>query len=187
MPRHLRLALLCICSVLAADAGTITVIPSTVFPVIGGTLSVDIDITDAVDLYAFQFDVSFIPGVLSAIAITDGGFLGGGGFFAGFIDNGAGSITFIADTLAGPVPGITGTGKLARLEFTAIGTGMSSITVLNALLLDSTLTEGSVNVFNAEVVVEPGSTDVPEPNWFFLLLATNAAILLAHRFCRVRF
>jgi hypothetical protein len=57
-------------------------------------------------------EAASLPGILSATAVTDGAFLATG-FFPGFIENTAGTISFIADSLAGPVPGLSGSGTLA--------------------------------------------------------------------------
>src|SRR5580693_1534910 len=45
----------------------------------GNNATFDINISNVTDLYAFQFDLSFAPGLLSAVSIVEGTFLPGGG------------------------------------------------------------------------------------------------------------
>src|ERR1700733_8124518 len=81
---------------------TLSVQPVSSSIVAGTSETLDINITNVPDLFGFQFDVSFAPGVLSAVSITEGSFLPGGGstfFLPGDIDNGAGTIALTADTL----------------------------------------------------------------------------------------
>ena len=144
-------------------ATTISVQPRTLDVILGQIFSVDIDITNVTDLYAFQFDLEFAPGVLSAVAVTEGGFLPSGGttaFVPGTIDNFGGSITSTGDSLIGMIPGVNDSGVLATVDFLAVGVGISPITLSNELLLDSrldiiedTTAGGTVTV----QTVEPGT------------------------------
>jgi general secretion pathway protein D len=116
------------------------------------------------------------PGFLSVNRVTNGGFLDSG-FFPGVIDNGAGTVSFIADSLAGPVPGLTGSGTLATIELLALAQGVSSIRVSNVILLDSSLRDITVENVDGSVTVADGGPSVPEPaSW--LLLAVGAVPLL---------
>jgi hypothetical protein len=122
-----------------ADA-IVSVFPSasTVNP--GDTVIAYINVTGVVDLYGFQFDLNFNPAIIAAGSVSEGPFLGLGGFtffIAGNIDNVGGSITNTADTLLGPVPGVNGDGTLATAQFTAIAAGQISLGVSNVLLVDS--------------------------------------------------
>jgi hypothetical protein len=165
--RKLMLAFALAVNVAAVPAATIAIVPSAPSITAGVTFTADINISGVVDLYAFQFDVSFTPGVLTATAVSDGMFLNSGGFFPGFTDNALGTITFIADSLVGPVPGVSGSGTLATIHFLAAGAGTSPITLSNLILLDSTLAD--IDIFatptNATVAV------VPEPTSTLLALA----------------
>src|SRR5690242_1252599 len=106
----------------------------------GNTFAVDVNISNVSDLFAFQFDITFNPGILSATSIIEGAFLPGGGttfFIPGTIDNSGGTISSNADTLIGAISGVSGGGTLAILDFTTLGTGMSAIDIANVTLLDS--------------------------------------------------
>lgn len=132
----------------------------------------DVFITDITDLFAYQFDVSFDPGKLSAQAITEGSFLATGGatfFLPGLIDNVKGVISFTANTLLGPDPGVTGSGNLALVEFSAIGTGTSSIDLSDVVLLDSGLADITADVVAGTVGVQDNGGSIPEPATLWLL------------------
>jgi general secretion pathway protein D len=124
-------------------------------------VSVDVRVIDVTDLYAYQFDVIFNPTILSAAPVTEGSFLAGGGgtlFIPGDIDNAAGTITLIANTLLGPVPGVNGSGSLTTLRFTGVGLGSSGVTISNALLLDSVGGDIATDIQNGSI-----SVVIPEP------------------------
>jgi general secretion pathway protein D len=140
-----------------------------------------VNVTGITDLYAFQFDISFNPAVLSANTVTDGAtFSSIGVFFSpGFIDNVGGTISFIGDSLSGPGPGISTDGTLATITFDTIGNGTSAIDLANVVLLDSGLNNIAASVSGASVTV--GS--VPEPATFMLLVWGAATVLgLRRRF-----
>src|SRR4051794_1515516 len=126
---------------LQASAATILVqAPSVV--ALGQNVPVRIDFQDVVDLYAFQLDVQFDPAVLQLISVTEGPFLQQAGstqFVAGAIDNASGLLSFLSNTLTGPLSGQTGSGTVVILTFSAAGTGMSEIAVLNPIVLNSSL------------------------------------------------
>jgi|KBSMisStandDraft_5_1062788.scaffolds.fasta_scaffold20302_4 Cohesin domain/PEP-CTERM motif len=140
---------------------------------VGNTVSVDIVINGAVDLYAFQFDIGFDPSILSATSIVEGALLPGGGstiYLPGTISNASGTISFTADTLETAITGVTGSGTLAKVTFQAIGAGSSPVNVLNVTLLDSTLS-GIADTEQAGTIRAVGSSAaVPEPTTLALVL-----------------
>src|SRR5581483_12066398 len=52
----------------------VSVLPSSTIVGTGGSVTVDIDVSDVTDLYAFQFDIGFTAGILSATFLSEGGF-----------------------------------------------------------------------------------------------------------------
>lgn len=161
--------------ILSFDPANTVVAPSDMF-------SVDVTISDAVDLFAFQFDVNFDASILAANNGAEGPFLATGGstfFIPGVIDNAAGTITFNSNTLIGAVLGVNGNGILATLDFTAIGAGTTPLTLSNELLLDSQL-----NLIQNVTTTSGSVTAVPEPSTALLLLSA-LGVLLATRWRRV--
>jgi general secretion pathway protein D len=144
----------------------VSIQPSVSIPGVGETFDVLVEISSLSDLYAFQFDISFDPAILSAIDVTEGSFLPGGGFtffIPGSIDNIGGSISFTADILLTAVSGVSGSGTLADLQFQALTVGTSPVNLSNVILLDSNLSDIPYNTSNGSV------SPVPEPSTMLLL------------------
>ena len=169
-----------------SQATTITFTPSATTANVGDLVTVDLNIEDVTDLYAFQLTIDFDPAVLQSTTTTEGPFLLPGGgtlFIPGAVDNVAGSISFLANTLLGPGPGVSGSGTLAHLGFTAFGPGTSPVAItFNVLngdaLLDSALAEITAETIGASVDV---TTPVPEPASFFLVISGFSALAWAKK------
>jgi hypothetical protein len=122
--------------------------------------------------------LSFAPDVLKASSVSEGAFVHTGALFAGFIDNVTGEITFIANSLKGVVPGVSGTGNIAHIQLLVVGPGTSVITVDHPILLDSALFE----IIPAQLqpaYVTAQSTDetpVPEPRPVTLVFIAATAL-----------
>lgn len=165
------------------SAATISIQPTSTIVSPSGTFALNITAVDVSDLYAFQFDLGFTPGLLSAISIVDGSLLSSGGstfFLPGTIDNADGTISFTADALISAVPGVTGSGTLAMVTFQALSAGLSPITISNLLLLDSSLSTITANSVNGSVTVQGSTSAAPEPAtcMFFSLAAAAFAVFL---------
>ena len=149
----------------------------------GDTFSFDIFIQDAIDLYGFQFDLAFNPTLFSAISVTEGSFLdaaGTGLFLPGDIDNLLGTVSFVANSLLGPVPGVTGNGVLATMNFMALAAGTSPFSFANVLLLDSTLAESLYTTQSGSVTANGTTARVPEPSTL-LFVGTGLALATLKR------
>jgi general secretion pathway protein D len=149
----------------AAPAATLSIDPSSLTVGVGQSFDLNVDIANVSDLFAFQFDIAFNPAVLSATSVSEGSFLPGGGttaFVPGTIDNTAGKIAVTADALVGMVPGVSGSGVLATLQFSAIGVGTSPISLSNIILLDSGF--NSIDVTSSDGSVTANGSAVPEPS-----------------------
>ena len=139
-----------------AFGGPVSIQPSPMTVTLGQTFSVNVAVSNMTDLYAFEFDLGFNSLVLNATGITEGAFLPLGGptfFLPGTIDNTFGTITFNADTLMGPVSGVSGSGVLAVVTFQAVAAGSSAININNPLFLDSAGASMSVAVQSGSVTV----------------------------------
>jgi general secretion pathway protein D len=158
-------------------------------PEVGDTFTVDIDVSGIADLYAFQFDLSFDPALLSAVSVVEGPFLQSGGttfFIPGTIDNVGGTVTATADTLIGPIPGVTGDGTLVQFEFAALAPGTSDLSFANEILLDSSLNEIANATFQNGSVTVAGASSVPEPSTILYTLAGLFLLGAILRFSRPR-
>ena len=213
-PRHLRLILrhavigvllamfICIAThaaagpILSVDPVVATVNPGDVFNLevlIGAT---DISAGDDVsNLFAYQFSLKYDPQVLSANSISEGTFLSGIGttfFVPGTIDNTLGQISFTANTLIGALAGVSGSGSLLTVKFTALALGASTVVPFfdidsGDVLLDSSLSpiDGVATVAG---IVNVGSVQpVPdEPSTFVLLTLGMALCAASSRLWRCR-
>lgn len=150
----------------------------------GNSISLDVSIANVTDLFAFQFDLSFAPGTVSAASIAEGAFLPGGGttaFIPGTIDNVGGTVAATADTLIGPGPGVNGGGILAILTLTGLTAGTSSIDFSNVFLLDSNLNSIDASTLSGSVTVTPSTVPTPEPNSLVLLIAGFGTVFFVRR------
>ncbi len=136
----------------------------------GDTFSLNLNVADAVDLTAWQFDLAYDPTILQANLVTEGPFLASAGstlFVPGFIDNTTGLIGgvsgFFTDITAPP----SGSGVLASIEFTLLSAGLSPVTASNVFLNFMDPTSGGFTVTNGSAGV---GTPVPEPSTVLLLL-----------------
>jgi hypothetical protein len=149
-----------------AGATTISLDPHPAAVQVGDSVEWQVHITGAADLYAFQFDVMFDPLRLRAQEVLEGDFLSADGaatfFLPGDIDNTAGTVSFTANTLLGPGPGVTGDGLLVRLLFQAIGAGPSELQFGDVVLLDSALTQFDADTSSSAIDIS-APISVPEP------------------------
>jgi general secretion pathway protein D len=151
----------------------LTLQPPTSTVTAGQSFSLDVSIADVSDLFAFQFDIGFDPTVLSATGVDEGSFLSSGGatfFIPGFIDNGGGTVSFIANSLQTAVAGVGGSGVLATVRFMALTSGSSAVNLFGVTLLDSSFSGIANSTQGGNVLVTPPViAAVPEPSSLFLL------------------
>lgn len=153
-------------------AGSIFIAPrtSTVQP--NGSVSISVDVSGVASLFAFQFSLRFDPTIVQTLSVSEGSLFNqvGFSFSPGTIDNNAGRIAFVADSLSGSGPGLSADGSLATVVLRAIGAGTSAITISDVLLLDHNL--DPIGVISAD-----GSTTVtPEPS-YSIIVASLLAVL----------
>ena len=156
-------------------AGTISIQPSNLTVTPGQNFSVNVSASSVADLYGYQFDLGFNPALLSATSVSEGSFLPSAGatfFIPGTINNVAGSIVFTADSLVGAIPGATGSGTLATVNFKALAAGTSAVALSNVTLLDSKLSTITAGSANGSVTV----SGVPEPSTWTMMLVSMVLI-----------
>ena len=127
---------------------------------------------DVVDLYGYQFTLNFDPSLLGASGTAEGSFLrNAGSFFSpGSVDAVAGTISFVAGTLLGPVGGVSGSGPLATFSFDVQRAGLARFSLTDVMVVDSTGAEIGVDVRGLV-------TAVPEPASYLMFAVGLAAVL----------
>jgi hypothetical protein len=166
--------------IVSTDGGALTVTAGNVYTVnvlIGATAG---PADDAVNLYAYQFSVSYDASVLSVQdsvnPATEGSFftsaypLPGQTFFLSGFDDAVGNISFITDTLVGPLAGVSGSGTLASINFVAIADGTTAVSAF-------------FNADNGDALIASDDVTpiaVPEPATF-LLVAGGCAFVARRR------
>jgi len=159
----------------ATAAPVLSVSVSPLSAPVGTRFIVGVTATDVVDLYAWEFDLSFNSAVVSALSVSEGDFIPAFGptvFFGGTIDNTAGTVSFNASSLLGAIAGGSGSGLLARFEFEGVAGGSSALRLDNANLLDSALAIiGGTSLRSTEIRITPaGPTPLPSPSTLALAL-----------------
>ena len=112
---------------------------------VGESFTVNINVSDVIDLYGWQAGITFNPAVLECTAFFEGEFLrrpGGSTVFAKHamdMNNTLGIVYCRGCCLLGPVPGVNGSGQLAYVTFTSVGIGVSDFHLTDLMLLDDNL------------------------------------------------
>ena len=168
----IRTALLLAGTALITPAAPIlSITPSANNVLVGNTFSLFLSIASVTDLFGWQVDIDFGPaGLLHALpTITEGGFLGGGtSGITGTIDNGTATILAMANSLTG-VTGVSGSGVLAQISFSAMAIGNAIISISNVQLLDSNLDSIFPDPSVSATVNISARSGIPEPSTFVLL------------------
>ncbi len=101
---------------------------------VGDTFTLDLSAENVYDLSGWQFDITFDPEVLEAVEVNEGDFLkaeeGATFFQSGTIDNTAGKITGLS-AIRFNEDGVTGTGTLLSVTFTAKASGETRLALHN--------------------------------------------------------
>ena len=165
----------------ALAAPILSITPSTNNVVVGQSFSLFLNVSSAVDLFGWQVNVNYGPaGLLTATSFTQGAFLGSGtSGMTGTINNTTATIQTLAHSRTGST-GVTGSGVLAELFFTAANVGTATVSISNITLLNSNLRAILPDTpQSATVNITGNNTVIPEPSTFALLglgLAFGAAM-----------
>ena len=107
------------------------------------TFIVNVNVSDVVDLYAWQAGITFNPRVLECTGFYEGEFLNRSRQMTLFLshykdmNNTLGIVYYRGETILGPVPGIDGSGQLAYATFRSIGIGVSDFHLTDVILVNS--------------------------------------------------
>ena len=170
--------------ILSAGSATVTV---------GDTFTIPISVSGATNLMAFQFDLSYNSAILTALSFTDVGSAfdlaataGGGSLtgITGFLFPGL--LSGVADSMSGAFAGLSGSGVLLQIEFKALASGISDLTLSNVFL---DFSDAGFSVANGQVCVNGAKAcdnggRVPEPGTLALLGLGWGALRLRSRFTR---
>lgn len=173
-----RLSLVLAASLLLAGPALATpivrVAPSAMTPTVGHAFQVDLVGEDFLDLYAYNFTLNFDPARIRAVSVSEGPLLASAGttfFIPGDIDNVLGVVSFTGNTLIGAIPGVSGSGILATLDFEAIVEGLSPLSLSDLLFIDTGFADLAPTPQDSAVtVVAGGGSPVPEPATLPLVL-----------------
>lgn len=123
----------------ASTKASIYVDPPISAEAVGQNFMININISDVVDLYGWEFKLGWNSTILDAVDVTEGSFLKEGGetyFPPPEINNTAGYILAYC-TLQGDVPGVSGNGTLAMVEFYVEAQGECLLDLYDTKLVDS--------------------------------------------------
>jgi hypothetical protein len=94
----------------------------------GSTLEVEIRANSVTDLYGVAFDLEYPANLLRPAGAATTGFLNQDGTQVSFVSGlERDGVMVVGFTRLGPVAGVTGSGFLARIRFTAIATGSGTL------------------------------------------------------------
>jgi hypothetical protein len=180
----LTMAGLALLKPLGADADPVLSVPFVTVEV-GGTFTIPISITGAIDVTSWQFDLAYNPNIVKATDVTEGPYMSAFGltlFTAGVINNVTGLISLVADAYVDLPPNPSGSGVLANIEFTALAPGVSPLAFANIFVNDL---DSRFQATNGQVTVTAKA--VPEPMTLTLLgLGLGTALRVRARRGRAR-
>jgi len=112
--------------------------PQTIQGAIGQNFTININISNVIDLYGWRFKLSWETTILEVVNVTEGTFLRSGGdtFFIPKINNTAGYV-LVDCTLLGNISGVSGNGVLATIEFHVKDSGACDLILYETMLINS--------------------------------------------------
>lgn len=149
---------------LAPAAASITLAPNPLALNVNDTGNVNVQISNAQNLGAFEFIIAFDPAVVNAVlnGVTLGPMLNSSNTYTAYllgplVNNTSGTIRFAAYTL-GSGAGPNGSGILASMQIKGIHAGTSSLTFTKVRITDrSAVMDNGVTATNGVVIVGSGS------------------------------
>jgi ABC-type transport system substrate-binding protein len=92
----------------------------------GDYFYVDVDIADVIDLMGYDFRLTFNSSILNAISVTTGKFLPSPGVWK-YVKNNVAGFVWFASSRGCSRYGVTGSGRLARIQFQVAGYGKCAL------------------------------------------------------------
>jgi len=114
------------------------VYPETIQGNVGQDFTVNVNISNVVDLYGWGFKLRWNITIFDVVNITEGAFLRSGGntFFVPQINNTVGYV-IIDCTLLGNISGVSGNGALATIQFHVKESGHCDLDLYDTMLINS--------------------------------------------------
>ncbi|MFN2221831.1 MAG: cohesin domain-containing protein [Candidatus Promineifilaceae bacterium] len=151
----------------AAETASLSVSPPAASILVSDTLTVNIVVSDVVDLYGAELALAFDPAIvavvddnpgLAGVQITPGSCPEANFVAQNTADNGAGTIHYAVTSLAPAAP-CSGTGIIASVTFQGLAPGTSLISFTTWLLSDSDIQPIATTVTSGSLAVElrPGT------------------------------
>jgi len=132
------------------------------------TFFVDVKIDGALDVGAWQFDLSFDPTLLQINSVVEGSFMSSFGatlFQPGVADNVSGLLSLVTNSYIDLPPYPGGEGVVATIEFSSLRSGFAELGLSNVFV---NFSDADVHVDNGGVLV--GMAPIPEPDTLILLI-----------------
>ena len=148
-------------SAFAQGATAVRVDPSALSAQVNDNVNLSVKVDNIANLAAFELHLSFNPGVLEVIAITNGGFVVADFIAQNTFDNTAGTIDYaVAQMNRAPAQG---SGTLLNLVFRAKGNGNSTVTLRATQAVPSGMILSDPNGMAIQVPWMGGSVSVGTP------------------------
>ncbi|RLI22213.1 hypothetical protein DRO54_01670 [Candidatus Bathyarchaeota archaeon] len=114
--------------------------PAEVSAQVGQYFTIRVNISNVVDLYGWEFKLSWNSSLIEVVNVIEGDFLKTGGetFFYQSVNNTSGAL-HLTCTLLGDIPGVSGNGTLAEIIFYVKSNGESVLHLYDTNLGDSNL------------------------------------------------
>ena len=134
----------------SGDPTTVAINPTDSYAAIGGTFTVNVNVTNVDKLTGWQFTVYFLKSILNCTNVTEGSFLktAGSTYFGDIISNnynGTYGRVVAYDTLLGTTGGVNGSGVLASITFKALSLGDSPLHLADTKLGDENIPPQPIN------------------------------------------
>ncbi len=142
---------------LSSPTTMVYVSPEKIEPFVGQSFTIEVRISNAENIYGWEFMLKWNPNLLDVIKVSEGDFLkrGGGTFFTTNRSGEAGGLIIVDCTLLSNVPGVDGDGTLATIEFYAKVQGKCILELKETILVDESERPVLHTVGNGEVTVKP--------------------------------
>jgi len=116
---------------------TVVVNPQTSVGTIGQNFTINVNISNVIDLYGWEFKLAWDPALLDGVNVKEGPFLKDWGetFFSFKINNTLG-YSLVDCALLGFRPGVSGNGTLAIIEFYVETVGECSLDLYDTILIN---------------------------------------------------